>query len=323
VSTKPNNFKIGLFVLIGVGLLIAGLFAFGARSYFKPRHVFETYIQGAVQGLAVGSPVKLRGVTIGKVTYIGFVWNEYPQYGTEYVLIIFEVPENRLLLPPVNDISAMLNVEIAQGLRARIQAQGITGTSILALDYLDPAPNPPLQIPWKPKHYYIPSAPGQFPELLASIEKTLRHLETVDLTVTIERLNNVLGTAGRLVTNVDTVNFDSLGTNANALVAELRDTNTRLQATLAEARDAIKGTDLPAVGRNTQALETRLNEMAAQLQTVIASLDSGDLKETLANTRDATEQLHALLNELKQQPSSIIFGKPPRPAQSVETPPRK
>jgi ABC-type transporter Mla subunit MlaD len=325
MSVRSDSFKIGLFVLVSIGLLIAGLFAFGARSYFQERDVFETYVPGAVQGLSVGSPVKLRGVTIGKITYVGFVWNEYPQFGTEYVLIRFEVPKDTSLLPPTTttNLHALLNREIARGLRARVQGQGITGTSILALEYLDPERNPPLQVPWTPKHIYIPSAPGQFTEIMASIEKTLRNIEKVDFPIIVARLDKLLGSADQLVTNVDQVNFDKLGTNANALVTELRGMSAQLQATLAEAQAAIKGTDLPALGRNTQALEARLNDLAGELHRVAANLDSGNLNETLANAREATEQLNALLSELKQQPSSVIFSKPPPPARSAETPPRK
>jgi phospholipid/cholesterol/gamma-HCH transport system substrate-binding protein len=323
MSTRPNDFKIGTFVLIGIGLLIAGLFAFGARGYFKEQRTFETYVPGEVQGLSVGSPVKLRGVTIGKVTFIGFIWNEYPEYGTDYVLIVFEVPKDTSLLPPTTNIQAMLNTQIARGLRARVQAQGITGTSILALEYLDPERNPPMKIPWVPKHYYIPSARGQFTEILSSIEKTLRNIEKVDFPILVRRLDKVLASAEQLVTNVDQVNFEKLGTNANGLMAELRDSNTRLQATLAEAQAAIKGVDLPGVGRDTQALEVRLSNLAGDLQKVVVSLDAGNLNETLANAREATEQLNILLSELRQQPSSIIFSKPPLPARSVEPPARK
>lgn len=323
MSARPNTFKIGLFVLIGIGLLVAGLFAFGARSYFQEQHTFETYVQGKVQGLSVGSPVKLRGVTIGKVTSIGFIWNEYPEFGTEYVLILFQVPKDTSLLPPTTNLQAMLDFHIAQGLRARVQGQGITGTSVLDLEYMDPQRNPPMQVPWTPKHYYIPSAPGQFNEILASIEKTLRNIEKVDFPALIARLDKVLASANRLVTDVDQVDFHNLGTNASGLITELRVTNARLQIALAEAQAALKGTDLPAVSRNTQALETRLSDLAGELYKLVANLDSGSLNETLANAREATQQLHLLLSELKQQPSNLLFSKPPPPAQSAETPPRK
>lgn len=323
MSAQPNRFKIGLFVIIGVCLLIAGLFAFGARSYFEPQRIFETYVPGEVQGLAVGSPVKLRGVTIGKVTYIGFIWNEYPQYGTEYVLIKFEVPTETSLLPPTTNLQAVLDREIARGMRARVQGQGITGASVLALDYVDPERNPPLQVPWTPKHYYIPSAPGQFTEILTSVQKILRTVEELNLSNTVARADKLLDSSQHLVNEVGRVDFVTLGKNANTLVADLRETNVRLLATLADAREAIKGTDLPAVGRRAQELETRLSELAGELQKAVSGVDTGSLNATLANAREATARLNEVMGRLKQQPSSIIFSRPPPPAQSVETPSRQ
>lgn len=322
MSAPSNRFKIGLFVITGIGLLIAGLFAFGARSYFQEQRMFETYVAGEVQGLGVGAPVKLRGVTIGKVTYIGFIWNEYPQYGTEYALIRFEVPEKTSILPPTTNLQAVLDQEIARGLRARVQGQGITGSSVLALDYLDPTRNPPMQVPWTPKHYYIPSAPGQFTEIVTAVQKVLARLEELDLSNTLARVDKVLDSADHLVKHVDKLDFVSLGTNANDLLADLRDTNKRLQATLADARGAITNTDLPAVGRRAQELETRLTDLATELQRTVAGVDTGSLNETLANTRQAADRLNDLLGNLRQQPSSIIFSRPPPPAQSVEAPKR-
>jgi ABC-type transporter Mla subunit MlaD len=322
VSGRPDSFKIGLFVLLGIGILLAALFAFGARSYFQQKHVFETYVPGVVQGLSVGSPVTLRGVPIGKVTFIGFMWNEYPEVKARYVLIRFEVPETRLL-PPTTNLQAVLDSEIADGLRARVQSQGINPASDLALDYLDASRNPLLKFSWTPTHYYIPSAPGQLGEILDSIETITRNVERVNFPALALRLDVVLQSADRLATNLDQVEFGKLGTNANSLIMELRDTNTRLQATLAVAQGAIKGTDLPAIGRNTQTLETRLGDVAGQLNSLLVGLDAADLNETLMNARRATEQLNDLLRELKQQPSSILFSKPPPPSSAVETPLRK
>ncbi|EEF57774.1 MlaD family protein [Pedosphaera parvula] len=321
MSARPNSYKIGLFVIIGLGVLIAGLFAFGARGYFQQQRVFETYVTGEVQGLAVGSPVKLRGVTIGKVTYIGFIWNEYPQYKIDYVLIRFEVPKETSLLPPPDmNFQTLIDREIARGLRARVQGQGITGSSIVALDYLDPKRNPPLQVPWTPKHYYIPSAPGQFTEVVASIQKILAKLEELNLSNTVARADTLMESADLLVKHVDRMDFVALGTNANALVAELRDTNVRLQATLKEAQGAIKDTDLPAVGRRAQELEAKLTDLGNELQKTVAGLDTGSLNATLASAREAIAGLNDLMSKLKQQPSSLIFSKPPPPAKSVETP---
>jgi paraquat-inducible protein B len=79
MSTKIHHFRIGLFVLAGAALFIAALFAVGLKAYFGEHEIFETYVTGKVENLSVGALVKLRGVTIGKVSAIEFAGAEYPR----------------------------------------------------------------------------------------------------------------------------------------------------------------------------------------------------------------------------------------------------
>jgi len=44
-----------------------------------------------VSGLSVGSAVELRGVRVGKVTSIGFSWNDYQDASPGYVVVVFEI----------------------------------------------------------------------------------------------------------------------------------------------------------------------------------------------------------------------------------------
>src|SRR5215831_4349523 len=158
MSVKTHHFRIGLFVVAGFGLLVAGLFAVGLKAYFGKQDIFETYVTGKVENLSVGALVKLRGVTIGKVSSIDFAGAEYPDYKEQYVVIQFEVPRGTVWSTGTNDVQNLLDREVAQGLRARVQAQGFVGANILALEYVEPQIYPPEPVPWTPKHYYIPSA---------------------------------------------------------------------------------------------------------------------------------------------------------------------
>ena len=55
MSEKTRYFKIGLFTLISLVLLCAGLILFGAGSAFQaPPLLCETYFAQSVQGLDVG-----------------------------------------------------------------------------------------------------------------------------------------------------------------------------------------------------------------------------------------------------------------------------
>jgi len=323
MSTKTHHFRIGLFVLAGAGLFIGALFAMGLKAYFGQRDVFETYVTGKVENLSVGAFVKLRGVTIGKVSSIDFIGTEYPAFKEQYVLIQFEVPKGTVWSAETEHVQQLLDTEAAQGLRARVQGQGFLGANIVALEYVDPKVYPAEPIPWTPKHYYIPSAPNQFNRVFASLEKTLRHTQDLDLEAIMDRADTLIEAARRLAGNVNEIDFKQLGTNASSLIVEFRETNRGIQRTLADAQNAINGADLPAIGRDTTALEAKLSEAAVQLRQLLASVDTGELNSSLANVRAATDELIVLLHNLEQRPSSVLFSKAPKPLSELEKPPRK
>ena len=139
---------------------MTGLLVFGVWSNLKKSSLFETYVTTDVSGLSVGSAVELRGVRVGKVTSIGFSWNEYQDASPGYVVVVFEMNDDVSILPPGKERSERLQKAIEHGLRACPKALGVTGTCILSLEFLNPAENPPLQVAWMPRHTYIPSAPG-------------------------------------------------------------------------------------------------------------------------------------------------------------------
>jgi len=323
MSAKTHNFRIGLFVLAGSLLLVGALFAMGLRSYFGKRDLFETCVMGKVENLSVGALVTLRGVTIGKVSSIEFTGTEYPEHEEQYVLIHFEIPKGTVWSAKPEDIQQILDTQIAQGLRARVQGQGFLGANILALEYLDPKVYPVEPVPWTPKHYYIPSAPNQLNRVLTSLEKTLRRVEELDLAELLERANALVDAGNRLAGNVNQVDFKQLSTNAVSMLVEFRETARSLQETLTGAQKAIDGADLPGIRRDAAALETKLSGAAVELRRVLASVDTGELNHSLANVRAATDELVVLLHSLEQRPSSVLFSKPPKPVSHLEKPPRK
>src|SRR5262245_24867421 len=131
MSAKLHNFRIGLFVLAGGALFVAAMLALGLKAYFGQSDLLETYVTGKVENLSVGALVKLRGVTIGKITSIEFAGVEYPQYGQQYVVIKFEVPKGTVWSAETNDVQRLIDIEVAHGLRARVQGQGFLGANIL------------------------------------------------------------------------------------------------------------------------------------------------------------------------------------------------
>ena len=70
MATGTNHFKLGLFVLFGVGLTLSMMLILGATSFNDESVRYVSYIDESVQGLEVGSPVKFRGVAVGRVSAI-------------------------------------------------------------------------------------------------------------------------------------------------------------------------------------------------------------------------------------------------------------
>jgi ABC-type transporter Mla subunit MlaD len=323
MSARTHNFRIGLVVLIGALLFIGALFAMGLRSYFGERDVYETYLTGHVENLSVGALVKLRGVTIGKVKSIDFISTEYPEHNEDAVVVCFETPKNFKWSGEGGDVQGMLDHEIARGLRARVESQGFLGAGIVSLEYIDPTMYPVVPMAWTPKHYYIPSAPSQFNHILTAVEKSLVHVEDLDVTNLLARAQQLIDSANTLVANINRVDFNQLGTNANALVAEFRETNRGIQKTLTDAQGALHDADLAGIRRDTGVLEAKLTSAVGDLQRLLGNINAGPLNDSLENVRDATDELIVLLHRLQQQPSSVLFSKPPPPSADMDKPPKK
>ena len=64
MSAEARYFRVGLFVFVGLAAIAGTALVLGGRSFFAEKVTFETYFEESVQGLEVGSPVKLRGVGI-------------------------------------------------------------------------------------------------------------------------------------------------------------------------------------------------------------------------------------------------------------------
>ena len=70
MSTKPHYFRIGIFVILALALVVAAVVVFGAGLLAQDKMYFETYFDESITGLSVGSPVEFRGVRIGQVETI-------------------------------------------------------------------------------------------------------------------------------------------------------------------------------------------------------------------------------------------------------------
>ncbi len=318
MSEKASQLRIGIFVVVGLAILLAALFLFGIRSAFEPTYTLETYVPDNVDGLSVGSVVKLRGVAVGKVTEIGFSWNMYEVVQPAVVVVRFEVRQH--ISPEMfrKDFDEALQTVVDRGVRAVIQPLGITGTSIVALQTLDPKAYPPLTFPWKPKHPYIPSAPSQFGQILASLDKTLENLEKLDIAGLSASLEATLASARKALDRLGDLDLKGISTGAVGVLADASVTIREVEGLVGDARTTLRNMRLEGLGENANRL---LNDLDARLEVLLDRLSAIDvraLNDTLAGTREAARSLNEALDDLKRYPAGFLLGGPPPPVSGLE-----
>ncbi len=313
MSAKPNNFKLGLFTVVGIGLLVIAILAFGTWTAFEKKTLFETYVPGDVSGLSIGSAVEYRGVRVGKVTGIGFSWNQYQDTQPGWVVVLFEMKDDAFAAS-----RDQLQAAIDHGLRARIKSQGVTGTCIVSLEYLDPDEFPAAKVSWTPRHTYIPSAPGLLGDLLVSLQTTLHRVNRLDLTSLSQLAETDLKSAGRVLDHVGQLDLEGLSTNAAALLQQARGSTAKLDNFIDDTDETVKKLQLEKLIRDADALVVQLQDTIGKLEPGLTSVDFDSLNQTLAQARQAIQNMNDVLNQLKQYPSGFIFGRPPPRLKEVQ-----
>ena len=352
MSLKANYFKLGLFV---IGAIVAGailLVVIGSGRWFQPKLTIETYFNESVQGLDIGSKLKYRGVAIGEVTRIGFTYTTYQldrpmAQRARYVLVEAQI-QPKLLggRAGAGDLTEQKSVdlEIEKGLRMRLAPQGITGTSYLEIDYVDPVP-PILPIDWTPDNIYIPSAPSTVTTFVNSAIEILDRMHKLDIEKTLANLNTLLVTTNARIDAIDTktisqrtarvlakveATLDDLATKklsdeAVALLVELRGTNDELKKTLVNpALQKLPDDAAAAIARIRVIVDDpNLPKTIAHLSRTLGRIDrilgggEADLAVTIENLRQITDNLRDLTEDAKRYPANLFLGEPPSPPERI------
>ena len=321
MSERSRNLRVGAFALGAVLLLVGGLFALGFRESFEPRVRIETAVSGDVQGLSVGSGVEIRGIRVGKVTSIGFTWNDYPATKTDLAVVRFEV--KRSILPSERSASLEERVreQIEKGLRVRIRSQALTGTSVLSIERVDPKGNPPPMIDYAPRDLYVPSASSQFTRMLDAIERTLNMLQEIRVQPILDRVEGAVASIEAISRRLETIRVDRIEAKANAVADEAVLAARDLHAGLASAREQIQQLKLGENGERIARLLEELHATTVQLRTTLERVDGVDvegLNEAITGLKRASDTLDQTLQEVRDYPAGSVLGKAPARPASVE-----
>ena len=315
MAVEKSYARLGFFLVVALVVVLATALLFIQRLRRQAVIEVVTYIPEDVSGLDVSSPVRYRGVSVGRVTEV----RVDPRENT--IEVNFELFLDRLhtIGANVERIRRIADIGgIAPRLRARVVGNPVTGEAYLLLD-VPKNPPPPIALGFKPERPYIASMPSplatvqdRLPAVLERAEVTLRTLTEI-----VTRIPGSLDRSDRFFTNVERIiqNSDLPALSADSrkffttTSAQIEQVTSELEGVIGtqgklvtfvdEARAAIKAADLPATNQSTRA--------AADKVTVTAD----DLRRSLPAIRDSLDQLRQLARQLEEQPESMVFG--PRP----------
>ena len=331
MTEKPNFFKLGVFTLIAVVLMVGGILLFGSGKLGEEEVYYETYFANSVVGLTKSSPVYLNGVKIGEVQEVNFVRRRYKvpetddgtsEYGS-YVRVVIAADEDELPRHEIQGDQSRIKRSIEKGLRLQLASNLITGQAYLESVYLDPQRFPSMEVPWQPEYYYVPSAPSVITTMKDSLDAILSKLSEIQFDKVADNLNGLLVSLNetvqeaelgalsqkmqKMVDNADQAILDSdikeIRVKTIALVDELRQSNAALKELLAKPDSVEKLDNLPVM----------IDEFSKTLQKLgwILNTETPEVKRIMDNIRQLTENLNYLSEQLKDNPSQLLLSTPP------------
>jgi paraquat-inducible protein B len=329
VKTKVSPAAVGIFVLGALALALIALLSFGGMSLFNKPHRFMVYFDESIHGLDLGSPVKLRGVRIGRVVDLAVNYDEVSNHSVVAVTcelnrnVITDEKGAQLKVTGSSDIQTMVD----HGLRAQLGVLGLaTGLLFVELDFMDAAQNPPPKLLAPARYVVIPSIPSAISEYQASISEILADLKKVDFAGISREAKNLLTTANRKIGDADVKGLgDKVGKAADAVTAfvespEAKQAFVNLNEALVAIRAAVAKLDGQVEPVSAELKQTLANAQAA-LKTLESTANTtrrfvqrqGDVGDeitlALRQVAEAASALENLASSLERNPSSLLVGK--------------
>ncbi|MBI4619691.1 MAG: MCE family protein [Desulfobacterales bacterium] len=335
MASLRTKFSVGLFVVIGFAVTIVAVIWIGMSSYFEKGRLYVAYFDESVQGLDKDSPVKYRGVSIGRVDSIGVA------------------PDANLIQVVLKIEKGLESKESRKNIVARLKSVGITGIMFVELDQKKHGePNLSPRLNFSPQYPVIVTKPSGIKKLFEGVDDVISQLRSLDMK----------GISDKLKSTIDKINQAIEDTQIKGVSSDIRSSLERVQRILDDQRwnkviDSVeKATStLSPLASDANETVSRLNKTITRLDRIVADNEKefaeaiydlkrsmkkaniilGDgldlikdadkgisslnrhLPATLDNLEKATENLNRLIELLSNQPAQLFFGEPP-PSKKVE-----
>ncbi len=330
MNSQRTKFTVGLFVVSGIAIITVAAIWLGMSRFLEKGKYYATYFDESVQGLDIDSPVKYRGVHVGRVKSISVA------------------PDSKL-------VQVVLKIESDLALESDIVAQlktvGITGSKFVGLDHKKPgeADHSP-SLTFSPEFPVVASKPSDISEIIRSIDDVLAQIKSLDLRSISDKTKSTLDSINRIIldTNIKGISagiqsslkdlshilnrekwdviitaaqdagkkLNNLMDKANKSLARVDNATAKVEGVLEDKDKAIRSAieDFSLAMKKTNQLVEKTTFMIKKTDYSFSQLKTR-LLVIGRNLEEASGNLNRLTDLLADQPSQLIFGAPPTPRQ--------
>jgi phospholipid/cholesterol/gamma-HCH transport system substrate-binding protein len=326
VSAPANRWKLGLFVVAGIGVASTALTWVGFRKLERATHEAWAYFDEALTGLEEGSPVKFRGVTIGVVKGIRVGPDK------KHLAVQASLYDDYLVDLGLEPTTLEGDCPLPPNLRAQVVMSWVTSTAFVQVDFLPDPPAGPQQLPFPTRPNTLRTVPSTAKSLEGASRDVLRDLPAIALAAkdliaelrTEVKAAALPSLAGRLDRVLDLVEqelrsvqqrgtvaaagaaLDAVRAAANSLRADDGPVAVTLHEVQAVLRDLRGELDRGELATTTQSLRGAADGLGTAALAVTAM--SRDVQGELANLRAAVRAVERPANLLERDPAALLRG---------------
>ncbi len=324
MASIKTKFTVGLFIAAGLAIAVVAIIWLGMSKYLEKGQLYAAYFDESIQGLDRDSPVKYRGVPVGRVQRIG-------------------VAPDGALVQVVMKIETRLESEkeVLADIVAQLKSVGITGIMFVELDRKkngDPDFLPKLT--FESDYPVIATRPSEIKMFLEGVDDVLKQLKSIDGK---GLSDGAMQTLAKFDQMIDDIQLKQISTEIKTMLRHLNRIITAnepaITTAVEEAHRAIQSVEKATakldqlIGDNQDALARAFSGFSQSAQNLAGLLADGrqlvqqgdrtliglqprllvamqQLEETIQNLKKFSE-------DIARQPSQLLFGDPPI-ARSVE-----
>jgi phospholipid/cholesterol/gamma-HCH transport system substrate-binding protein len=323
-SIKTKLF-VGIFVIVGFAVAFIAVVWFGMSGQLQHGDFYAAYFDESIQGLNKDSPVKYRGVPVGRVESVGVAPD------ATLVEVIVKIDAESGFKPPPDTV-------------AQLKSVGITGIMFVELDRKErdePAFSPQINFP--AKYPVLATKPSEMKKFISSIDEILSEIKSLDLKGISTRWKQTLDNINLAVQDARTreISSDIRTTlkKVERIAASVENAGSSLRPFLENAHTTVSNFNKTitridgVVAENRNAVSTAIANFDASMANANRLLENGDgfikdstvrvavlqrhLASSLKNIENASENLNRLIELIADYPPRVIFGDPP-PEKKVE-----